>query len=84
MDLDTIVFRTYTLQEVLIVGAGIMIGLFFLVSFVKKLFKKKEPDKHIQLVRCANCGWKGQVSRYAGRCPSCNEPMGDQKAKSGS
>jgi hypothetical protein len=27
------------------------------------------------------CGWIGRTSRYAGRCPKCNAPIGDQKAR---
>ncbi|MBW1742138.1 MAG: hypothetical protein JRJ47_01745 [Deltaproteobacteria bacterium] len=40
-------------------------------------------SKHIQAVECTGCGWQGQVSRYAGRCPVCNTPLGEQKAEPG-
>ena len=78
--MDIIVFGEYTLQDVLI-AVGIVVGLLILWSIVKKLFKKDETDEHMQKVTCKGCGWQGQVSRYAGRCPKCNEPLGDLKAK---
>ncbi len=80
MDLDTIVFNNYTIKELLIIGAVAVVGLLILVSIIKGLFKKKETSDHIQRTVCPSCGWKGQVSRYAGRCPSCNQPLGDQQA----
>lgn len=83
MDLDVIVYGDYTLKEVLIFAGIAFIALLILWSVVKKLFKKKEANIHVQRVRCPGCGWQGQVSRYAGRCPGCNEPLGDQSAKSG-
>lgn len=81
MDLDTIVFSNYTLKELLIFAGVALFVLLILWTIVKKLFKKKESDIHVQRVRCPSCGWQGQVSRYAGRCPGCNEPLGDQKAR---
>ncbi|QTA87240.1 hypothetical protein [Desulfonema magnum] len=80
MEMDTIVFGNYSVQDVLI-AAGVIIALLILISAVRKLFKKEKVSEHIQVIRCKNCGWRGQVSRYAGRCPKCNEPLGDQLAK---
>jgi small conductance mechanosensitive channel len=37
----------------------------------------------VQVTDCPNCGWKGQTSRYAGRCPRCNTMIGEQRAKRG-
>lgn len=46
-----------------------------------KLLRRPKPKPHIQTALCPSCGWQGQVSRYAGRCPRCSTPLGDQKAK---
>jgi hypothetical protein len=36
--------------------------------------------QHFQLADCADCGWHGKVSIYAGRCPKCNKSIGAQRA----
>ncbi len=78
--MDTIVFGNYTLQQILIV-VGIVVGIGILFKIVKKMFSSDKVDRHHQIVKCGSCGWKGQVSRNAGRCPKCNKPLGEQKAK---
>ncbi len=78
--MDTIVFGDYTLQQILIVVA-IVAGAGILFKIVKKLFSSDKVDRHRQIVKCSGCGWKGQVSIHAGRCPKCNKPLGEQKAK---
>ena len=75
--MDKIVFGDYTIQDVLIV-VGMVIGLLILVALLKKIFSKSKSDAYAQQVRCDKCGWKGKVSKYAGRCPRCNNPLGDQ------
>ena len=57
-----------------------VIGLFVIWTVLKGIFGKKEDPKHFQAVRCRNCGWQGRVSSYAGRCPKCRQPLGDQKS----
>lgn len=69
------------LVKIVVVIAGAAIILFITAFIVKKIAKKKKEKRHIQFVKCYNCNWKGKVSRYAGRCPQCNEHLGDQKAK---
>jgi len=82
MELNDIIYNGYTLEELLIAGAALFIGLPVLWAIVKRLFKKqKKDDPHRQTIRCDSCGWQGQISRYAGKCPKCSEPLGDQKAK---
>jgi hypothetical protein len=61
--------------------AGIGLAALIVIAFLFKLFRKKRPDKHFQVVRCSGCGWHGEISRWAGRCPQCNKPLGDQKLK---
>lgn len=78
--MNTIIWGDYTLQELLIV-VGVIVGVFVLIKLFKKLFASEKVDQHHQIVKCKACGWKGQVSRHAGRCPKCNQPLGDQKAK---
>jgi hypothetical protein len=77
--MDTIVFGDYTMLEIIIAG-GVIFVLLYLLSALKKIFKKDKSSAHAQSVECF-CGWKGQVSKHAGRCPKCNTPLGDQRAK---
>jgi uncharacterized protein with PIN domain len=69
------------LIQVGVVIAGAAIILSIIAFILKKIAKNKKEKRHIQFVQCYNCNWKGKVSRYAGRCPQCNEPLGDQKAR---
>ena len=78
--MDAIVFGQYTVQDLLI-AAGFVVGILILLLILKQIFRKKKDSRHIQTVICEGCGWQGRVSRYAGRCPVCNTPLGDQKAK---
>ncbi len=78
--LDTIVFGGYTAQDVLIV-LGVVIACSILLRMVMQVFRKNGKDKYNQLVDCPSCGWHGNVSRLAGHCPRCNQPLGDQKAR---
>ena len=67
--------------QMIVVIAGTAIILSITAVTAKKMAKNKKEKRYIQCVQCYNCNWKGKVSRYAGRCPQCNEPLGDQKAK---
>lgn len=78
--LDTVIYGTYTIKDILPFVIGI-IALWIFWKITQSLFKTDEVSEHRQTVRCPGCGWQGQVSRYAGRCPQCNEPLGDRKAK---
>ncbi len=54
-----------------------VIALAILLSILDR-FRRKEtsdPELHVD-VRCA-CGWFGQVSRYARRCPKCGGDVND-------
>ena len=72
-----ITFAGYTLKQILIFAGGAF-AIFIALSWLVKLLTGKKPDPHTQQVKC-QCGWQGQVSRYAGRCPRCNEPLGQRK-----
>jgi hypothetical protein len=61
----------------LLVWAAILVLCIMILAFGKLVFRRQKPSIG-QHVRCP-CGWAGQVSRYAGRCPRCNEPLGEQK-----
>jgi predicted Zn-ribbon and HTH transcriptional regulator len=76
--MEKILFAGYTVQDV-ILAAGIGIGILILFSFLKKIFRKEKTDPYMQLATCNDCGWQGQVSRHAGRCPGCNQPLGDRR-----
>ncbi len=80
MDLDRVIFANLTIEHLLWIAGGIVL-LLVLVSIFKRLFAKKEEAPHYQKTRCQNCGWQGQISRLAGRCPQCNEPLGEQRIK---
>jgi hypothetical protein len=79
--MDTIVFNQCSVLD-LLVGAGFVLGVLILLVILRQIFGKKKNSRHIQSVQCSGCGWQGRVSRYAGRCPRCNTPLGDQKAQS--
>jgi len=78
--LDTVIFGYYTAQDVLIFAGGVAAFLMLLI-IVKRVFKEKEISQHFQLVDCSGCGWHGKVSSFAGRCPKCNQALGDRKAR---
>jgi predicted Zn-ribbon and HTH transcriptional regulator len=78
--MDTIIFGNYTLGQLVYAAGGVIVVVIF-IMLIMKIFSKKEPSVHMQNVICRSCGWKGQVSRYAGRCPKCSEPLGDLKSK---
>ena len=51
------------------------------LALLWKLTRPKKEKPWLQASTCPACGWSGKTSRYAGRCPRCNGPIGDQKAK---
>ena len=75
--LDKIIVAEYTVQDGLI-AAGLVIFVLVLFKLLKKLFRSEKIDPYVQNVSCKDCGWQGQVSRHAGRCPGCNKPLGDR------
>ena len=77
--LDAIVIGEYNARDVLIV-AGVAVVFLIFIRVIMRVFKKKESSRHFQFVDCLNCDWRGKVSRHAGRCPKCNQPLGEQKA----
>ena len=78
--LDKILFAEYTVQDALLL-AGIVFGILTLISILKKIFRKEKVNPHMQFVSCQSCDWQGQVSRHAGKCPSCNQPLGDRTVR---
>ena len=78
--LDAVFFGGYTGQDVLIV-VGVAIAILILSRILTRVLKKEESSKYFQFADCLNCGWTGKVSRLAGRCPKCNQPLGEQKAR---
>ena len=80
--MEKILFAGYTVQDALL-AAGIGIGFIILISILKKIFRKKQFNPHMQFVVCNDCGWEGQVSRHAGRCPGCNLPLGGRLIERG-
>jgi predicted Zn-ribbon and HTH transcriptional regulator len=80
--MDKILFAGYTVQDVM-TTVGIGIGVLILLSILKKILRKNKVNPYMQFAVCKNCGWKGQVSRHAGRCPGCNQPLGDRLVSRG-
>ena len=78
--LDTIVSAGYDVQDLLIVAVAAVVILAVATILIKAL-KKDGSAPYLQLAVCLNCAWQGKVSRHAGRCPKCNEPLGDQTIK---
>ena len=79
MDMDAVLFGNYT-AAMLLKYAGMAVGAIVVLTVLMKVFRKSEDSEHVQSVECLGCGWRGSVSRYAGRCPKCNSPLGDLKA----
>jgi hypothetical protein len=77
--MDKVIIAQYTVQDML-VGAGLVVGILIVLVILKRIFGGKKESRHIQTVECTGCGWQGRVSRYAGRCPLCNTPLGERKA----
>jgi predicted Zn-ribbon and HTH transcriptional regulator len=65
-----------------LIVAAALAGLVVL-ALLWKLLRREKPKSWIQVTCCPECGWKGQTSRYAGRCPQCNARIGDQKGARG-
>lgn len=76
---DRIVVGQYTVQDLLVI-AGVAVVALALVAILRKILSGSKTAAHTQRVRCDRCGWQGTVSRYAGRCPGCNHPLGERKA----
>jgi len=48
-----------------------LIGLMLLLWLIDKIRGPRDDDDEINVaVRCG-CGWSGEVSKYARRCPKC-------------
>jgi predicted Zn-ribbon and HTH transcriptional regulator len=62
--------------------AAALLGL-AVIGLLWKWLRRKKPKSWIQVASCPDCGWTGQTSRYAGRCPKCNARIGDQKGSKG-
>lgn len=78
--MDTVVFAGYTVKDLLIYS-GALLALLIVLGKLKALLASNKEDKYSQTVQCRNCGWRGRVSVYAGRCPQCNLPLGERRAR---
>lgn len=62
--------------------AGVLFAVVAAAMFVRLLRPRKQKP-WIEATVCPRCGWKGQTSRHAGRCPACNTPIGEGRARAG-
>jgi len=76
--MDKVVFGDYTVQDLLVI-TGVIVGALVLLALLKKIFSRSKSEVYAQKAQCTRCGWQGQVSKYAGRCPRCNNPLGDRR-----
>jgi predicted Zn-ribbon and HTH transcriptional regulator len=67
-------------QNLLIIAGAAVLGVIML-RMIFRLFRRSGSNPNIESVVCSGCGWRGSVSRYAGRCPRCNEFLGEQKSQ---
>ena len=77
--MNRILFAGFSVRD-LIVGGVLVIVASIVIQLLRKAFAGRARETK-QVVRCQRCNWVGEVSRFAGRCPSCNEPLGDQLAR---
>ncbi|MDD2316001.1 MAG: hypothetical protein RBR01_07715 [Desulfobacterales bacterium] len=83
--MDTVIFGEYALW-VLLTAARVVIIVLILYWMVKIFLnkrKKRKNNHHYQVAVCPHCGWQGEVSIHASRCPRCNRPLGDRKIDGG-
>jgi hypothetical protein len=80
--MDKVLVAGYTVQDALL-AVCIGIGFLILFSMLKKIFRKEKINHYMQFAACEGCGWQGQVSRHAGLCPGCNQPLGDRMVRRG-
>ncbi len=76
--MDKVLFADITVGE-FIEYAAITLGIIILARIIAMFFRKNMTSEYTQPVRC-ECGWQGQISKFAGRCPKCNRPLGQQRA----
>ena len=48
-----------------------LIVLLIAINFIWKLFRKKERPEVYEKVRCLECDWRGEVSKYHRVCRKC-------------
>jgi hypothetical protein len=66
----------FDLTTTLLVTAGGLI-LLFVIRLISKALSKKEqagPSTH-EFKECYSCGWKGKVSKFHKKCPSCGDTL---------
>jgi hypothetical protein len=58
-----------------------LLGAIVIAAALWRLLRPEPRPSHLQQAVCPTCGWKGTVSRFAGRCPACNAAIGEQRAR---
>ena len=64
-------FAGILVWELGLVVALVLVG----PRLIRELFVRKKKTEHHRQATCHACGWQGRVSKYARRCPKCNEDV---------
>ncbi len=64
-------FMGFTLFQIIVTLAIIVVGISIIQKIVKAFSKEKETSFGIK-VKCLNCGWVGSVGKYDRRCRRCS------------
>ena len=75
--MDNILVAGYTVHDTLL-AVCIIAGLLIALSLLKMILRKEKVNHHVQFAACEGCGWQGRISRHAGHCPGCNQPLGNR------
>ncbi|MBW2524774.1 MAG: hypothetical protein JRI23_11390 [Deltaproteobacteria bacterium] len=78
--MDAEIYGGVTVLHAVLFVVGLIV-LNWVVGRVRRGMASSSKDDKLQPVECSACVWQGRVSRLAGRCPKCNEPLGDRAAK---
>ena len=66
--LDRVLFDGITIKHVI----GALAALVVIFWIGPTIFRRKEVPDVYETVRCLECGWAGQVSKYHRTCRKCN------------
>lgn len=76
MDFEIPLIGTVSTGEMLFLAAWLIV-LYTYLKYVRNVFgkKKKRLVKGSFHYNCNVCDWKGDLTKYAGKCPKCGAPL---------